>query len=117
MEKLTWPTASVFIAAFATIFGLVWLGQDLTAALVGIGALLGVKVVQDATNHATQREGMAEVKTQVNGNNQKLVDALLRGQEENRELLNRALIALTPGTQLPLQVTPEHTQVFDRTGA
>lgn len=113
MEKLTWPTAAVVIAAFATILGLVWLDQDLTAAIVGMGSLLGLKVHQDATNNATQRESMTEVKTQVNGNNAKLVEALLKRGEEDRELLAKALIALTPGTQLT-QSAPEQVQSSDR---
>jgi hypothetical protein len=94
--------AAVGIAALATIVALVYLGQDLTAVGVFIGAILTALGIQQATT----KKDVAEVKTQTNGNNQRLVDALLASQAQQQELLQRVLLSLPPGSLLPPLAPP-----------
>lgn len=96
MDKLTWPAAFVIVAILGTIVGLVSLGQDLTAVGVAIAGILGFLGIQNATT----KEQVTEVKTQTNGNNQKLVEALLRDRDYDRAILRQVLIALPPGTEI-----------------
>lgn len=107
MDKITWPAAFVVAAALAAIVGLVSLGQDLTAVGVLIAGLLYGNSLQQSGTKAD----VAEVKTQVNGNNRYLVEAALDREREMRAMLTAALAALPAGTVLPLLSQPAHPDV------
>lgn len=108
MEKITWPAVVAVIAILAAVVALVWLKQDLTAIGVLFAGLLGALFVQQS---GTKQE-VSEVKTNTNGNNKVLIDALLSDRKEDRELMRQVLIALQPGTPIQLP-KDDDTKVID----
>lgn len=109
MEKITWPAVVAVIAILAAVVALVWLKQDLTAIGVLFAGLLGALFVQQS---GTKQE-VSEVKTNTNGNNKVLIDALLADRKEDRDLMRQVLLALQPGTQLQPIKSDEETKVIE----
>lgn len=103
MEKITWPAVVAIIAALGTVVALVWLKQDLTAIGVVIAGLLGANFLQQSST----KQEVTEVKSNTNGNNKVLVEALLRDRERDREIIQRVLLALPPGTELNTSPKPD----------
>lgn len=108
--KPTWQHVAIFAALCGTVAFLAWQKVELTtflgfAGLVVTG-LVGTQVLasraeQQAEQQATRieqqatREVVADVKTQANGNTQKLVDALL-ARDATRDAQMAALLAQLP---------------------
>lgn len=93
MPKLSREQMFVILGAFAVVAVLAWLKVSLTeflafAALV----LVGVGVVKQSATEAK----VEEVKTQTNGNNTRLVDALLADKARNDAALLQALAYMPP---------------------
>lgn len=113
MEKITWPAVAVIVAALVTVVALVWLKQDLTAVGVVIAGLLGWNAVQ----HATTKDAVSEVKTNTNGNNQRLVDAILEDRKNDRDMLRQLLAAMPPDAALKALGEREHDSERDVSSA
>lgn len=109
MEKITWPAVAAITAALATIVALVYLDQDLTAVGVLVSTILGAIYVQ---NSGTKSE-VSEVKTNTNGNNKVLIEALLRDRDRDRDIIQQVLLALPPGTRLNVPKPDEDTKVIE----
>ena len=93
VPKLSWTQVTVILGTFAVVGLLAWLKIELTAFLAFAGlVLVGVGVVQNNTT----KEAVTEVKQQTNGNNQKLVDALLADRDQMRAAMLQALAYMPP---------------------
>jgi hypothetical protein len=92
MEKITWPAVVVIVATLGTIIALVRLDQDLTAVGVVIAGLLGLNMHQNTST----KEAVGEVKTNTNGNNQRLVDVILEDRAADRAMIRQMLAAMPP---------------------
>jgi hypothetical protein len=93
VPKLSKEQMFVILGAFAVVGILAWLKVELTAFLAFAGLILvGVGVIQQSNTKAE----VAEVKTQTNGNNQRLIDALLTDKARNDAALLQALAYMPP---------------------
>lgn len=93
VPKLSWGQVSVILGAFAMVGILAWMKVELTAFLAFAGlVLVGVGVVQNNTT----KDAVTEVKAQTNGNNQRLVDALLADRDQMRAAMLQALAYMPP---------------------
>lgn len=93
VPKLSWTQVAVVLGTFAVVGLLAWLKIDL-AAFLSFAALVlvGVGVMQNNTT----KDAVTEVKQQTNGNNQKLVDALLADRDQMRAAMLQALAYMPP---------------------
>ena len=93
VPKLSWGQVAVILGAFAMVGLLAWMKVELTAFLAFAGlVLVGVGVVQQSNT----KDAVTEVKQQTNGNNQKLVDALLSDRDQMRAAMLQALAYMPP---------------------
>lgn len=93
VPKLSWGQVAVILGAFAVVGLLAALKVELTAFLAFAGlVLVGVGVVQQNNT----KDAVTEVKQQTNGNNQKLVDALLADRDQMRAAMLQALAYMPP---------------------
>jgi hypothetical protein len=93
VPKLSWTQVAVVLGTFAVVGLLAWMKIELTAFLSFAAlVLVGVGVMQ--TN--TTKDAVTEVKQQTNGNNQKLVDALLADRDQMRAAMLQALAYMPP---------------------
>lgn len=93
VPKLSWGQVSVILGAFAMVGVLAWLKIDLTAVLAFVGlVLVGAGVIQQSST----KDAVTEVKQQTNGNNQRLIDALLADRDQMRAAMLQALAYMPP---------------------
>lgn len=93
VPKLSWTQVTVILGTFAVVGLLAWLKIEITAFLAFAGlVLVGVGVIQNNTT----KDAVTEVKQQTNGNNQKLVDALLADRDQMRAAMLQALAYMPP---------------------
>ncbi|HEX5997279.1 MAG TPA: hypothetical protein VFY84_19235 [Jiangellales bacterium] len=111
-KDMSLPGALVIVAAFGTVVALVWgAGVDLVQLAAFIGSVAGVYLAWLA---AQQRRDTQEVKTQVNGNNQRLNDALVAALESKNQqsmqlswVLSQVAASLPQGQPLPAALAGE----------
>lgn len=112
MEKITWPAVVVIVAALGAVIALVSLGQNLTAVGVVIAGLLGLNAYQNATT----KEAVSEVKTNTNGNNQRLIDVILEDRAADRAMIRQMLAAMPPESAMKLLGERENDSERDVSG-
>lgn len=104
MDKISWPMVVLSAISFGAVVLLASMGLEIAAIGTVIASLLVILITQTAP----LKENLSDVKTNTNGNNQKLIDSILR-REESRDakdaardkLMYEMLLALPPGTRLP----------------
>jgi hypothetical protein len=104
MDKISWPLVALAAVSLAAVIVLAAMGQQLAAIGTVIASLLVILITQQSSS----KETLGVVQTNTNGNNQKLIDSILR-REESRDsrdsardkLMYEMLLALPPGTRLP----------------
>lgn len=104
MDKISWPLVALTAVALAAVITLAAMGQELAA----IGTVIASLLVIIITQQASSKEGLGVIQTNTNGNNQRLVDAILNRELARDErdatrdkLMYQMLLALPPGTKLP----------------
>jgi hypothetical protein len=110
MDKISWPLVVLAAVTLGTVVILANMGLEIAAIGTVVASLLAILITQQVST----KENLTEVKTNTNGNNQRLVDAILNREierdkrESTRDkLMYEMLLALPPGTRLPaLEAAP-----------
>lgn len=104
MDKISWPLVALSAISFGAVIALAMMGLEIAAIGTVIASLLVILITQQVPI----KENLSDVKTQTNGNNQKLVDAILareesrdRREESRDKMIYEMLLALPAGTKLP----------------
>lgn len=116
MDKISWPLVALAAVTLGTVVVLANMGLEIAAIGTVVASLLAILITQQVST----KENLTDVKTQTNGNNQKLVDAILNREIERdrREvtrdrLMYEMLLALPPGTRLPALEVAAHDSDID----